>query len=86
MSTHAYERVDEAARAHSNLNTFGAIIAILEGGCVYGGGTEAATAQKIIALCRAEQQRQLSRFDKASQRAQWLAAKTTPQGAADHGR
>jgi hypothetical protein len=53
-----------AAEAHSNLNTFGAIIALLEGGLLYGGGSQQSTAEQIIKLCKREQQRQLSKFDK----------------------
>lgn len=56
--------VVEAARAHTNLNTFAAIVAILEGGCVYGPESQKA-ASRIIALCKAEQGRCLARYDRA---------------------
>lgn len=52
-----------AMDAHCNLNIFAAIVAILEGGTIYGG--ENAAAKKIIAICQAEQQRQLKLQDKA---------------------
>lgn len=56
----------EAAHAHSTLNVFGAVVALLEGGLIYdGSGTGARTAAKIIAICNAEGQRQLKRYDKA---------------------
>lgn len=56
------EHIREAARAHSNLNTFASIISILEGGHVYGG--HSASAEKIIKTCRAETTRWLRIYDK----------------------
>lgn len=55
-----------AAEAHTNLNTFGAVIAILEGGCVYGntGASAGMTAKKIIAMCKAESGKQLALYDR----------------------
>lgn len=58
--------IREAARAHTNLNTFAAVVAVLEGGCVYG---DNATARKIIALAQAEQRRQLRIHDKHTEAA-----------------
>lgn len=55
------EHASAAARAHTNLNTFGAVVAILEGGCVYGPN---ATADMIIKLCKAEQHKQLRIYDR----------------------
>lgn len=56
----------EAARAHTSLNTFGTVVAILEGGLVYGGhgSTADATAAKIIKLCHAEMSKQLRIYDR----------------------
>jgi hypothetical protein len=51
-----------AMDAHSDLNIFAAIEAILEGGTIHGSN---ATAAKIIGLCRTECQRQLRLMDKA---------------------
>jgi hypothetical protein len=64
------KRVQAAVEAHGNLNTFGAVVSILEGGHVYGPTDKSAgrTAAQIIALCRAEQQRQLKAMDKATGR------------------
>jgi hypothetical protein len=53
----------DAMEAHTNLNVFASIQAILEGGCVYGGENKA--AKQIIKICLAEQQRQLKLMDKA---------------------
>ena len=52
-----------AMDAHSNLNIFAAIAAILEGGVIYGGDN--AAAKKIIGICLKEQQRLLTLQDKA---------------------
>ena len=51
-----------AARSHSDLNIFAAIVAILEGGCIYRSN---ATAQKIIGICQREQQKLLRDYDQA---------------------
>jgi hypothetical protein len=57
----------EAAKAHTNLNTFESVIALLEGGTIYtvGGQSAYRTVTKIIKLCKDEQQRQLSIYDSA---------------------
>ncbi|MCB8880071.1 hypothetical protein ACELLULO517_07480 [Acidisoma cellulosilytica] len=60
--------INEAARAHSNLNTFASIVTILEGGHIYGlekSQTAQKTAQKIIDICKREQQFQLRAYDAA---------------------
>ncbi|MBD8540906.1 hypothetical protein IFU00_01265 [Oxalobacteraceae sp. CFBP 8761] len=49
--------------AKSNLNIFGAVVALLEGGTVSGGDN--AAKRKIIEICHKEQQRQLKIMDKA---------------------
>jgi hypothetical protein len=48
--------------AKSDLNIFAGVQALLEGGTVSGSN---AAAAKIIAICRAEAQRQLRLMDKA---------------------
>lgn len=55
----------DAAEAHTNLNLWGVIVAVLEGGTLYGGRGNA-TAQRIIKLCHAEQQRELAIYDAAA--------------------
>lgn len=55
------EHITEAARALANLNTFGSVAFILEGGQVYGPN---ATASRIIAMCKEEMQRQLKIYNK----------------------
>lgn len=66
MAAKRNEHAREAAQAHSNLNTFGAVVAILEGGLVYGHGDGSAktTANKIINICQAEMQKQLRMYDR----------------------
>lgn len=55
--------IKEAMNAQTNLNIFAAVEVLLEGGTIY--GRTPAAAGKIIAICRAEQQRQLRIMDKA---------------------
>lgn len=58
----------DAACHHSTLNTFGAVVAILEGGLLYDSNADV-TAERIIKLCRAEMQRQLRLYDAAISKA-----------------
>lgn len=53
-----------AAEHLATLNTFASLVAVLEGGTVYD-PKASATADRIIRLCHAEQQRQLKRYDAA---------------------
>ncbi|CAM5420888.1 hypothetical protein ATER59S_02393 [Aquamicrobium terrae] len=63
----AREMIRVAANAHTRLNTFYSLIAILEGGCLPNGSeTASETAGKIIRLCKAESGRQLQIYDKAA--------------------
>ncbi len=57
--TQAMTRMVEA---HTNLNTYQAVIAILEGGTLYDGRTHA-PANKIIKIAKAEQQKELVIFE-----------------------
>lgn len=57
----------DASKAHTDLNTFGSIITILEGGHLYS-GTSHTAADKIIKLCKREMQRLLIEFDEAEDR------------------
>ncbi len=54
--------VQAAAEAHTDLNTFGSIISLLEGGHIYCQSSQK-PAQRIIDLCRAQQQKLLRDFD-----------------------
>jgi hypothetical protein len=62
MSDVARRHARRACEAHSDLNIFAAVEAILDGGTLY---TEAGqkTAQRIAALCRKERKRQLGQYD-----------------------
>lgn len=61
----AKDHATELARAHSTLNVFAGVIALLEGGTVHGGRDGGdRTAGKIIRLCEAETLRQLKRYDR----------------------
>lgn len=64
------EELRIAMQSHTNLNLFESVVSILEGGGVYYGknGSAGKTALKIIALCKAEEQRQLLHMDKATGR------------------
>ena len=55
----------QAAQAYTDLNIFAAVEALLEGGCVYTTSGQA-MADRIIALCKQEQQRQLRAYDAAT--------------------
>lgn len=57
------EFAKEAARHHSTLNAFAAVVAILEGGFVYDPAAHKA-AQRIIAIAKDEESRQLRKYDK----------------------
>ena len=60
--------VRDAARAHTNLNTFASVVSILEGGHLY--GRENKAASRIIAICKTEQARWLRAYDKAKAEAE----------------
>ena len=64
MTKRSKDYLKEACQAHTNLNTFAAVISILEGGHLYGAFSDAA-AQKIIRICQQEQARCLTRYDAA---------------------
>lgn len=49
---------------HSDLNIFAAIVAILEGGCIYTNQGQR-TAFKLIRICKDAEQSQLRAFDRA---------------------
>ena len=55
--------VIEAAEAHSNLNTYQAVIALMEGGLLYGGRESA--AGRITKIAKDAAQAELLRFDMA---------------------
>ena len=69
----APEHAKDAAKHHTTLSTFSLCVSLLEGGSVYDHTSYRATS-KIIALCKAEQQRQLSKYDAALSKAAHAAA------------
>jgi hypothetical protein len=60
--------VVDAAQHHSDLNVFHAILAILEGGVVYSQSGRVA-AERIIKLCKEENQKQVRLYDNALRKA-----------------
>jgi hypothetical protein len=58
------EEALKACHAHTDLNTFHAVINLLEGGLLYDPRSNRA-ANAIIKICKAERQRHLRRYDKA---------------------
>lgn len=58
------EAAKMAAKAHTDLNVFAAVVCILEGGNIYLPESKAAAA-KIIRLCHAEQRKRLRDYDAA---------------------
>lgn len=56
-----------AAHAHTNLNTFAAVVTLLEGGHLYSGDLPA--VPHIIRICKREQAIQLRLYDAAVARA-----------------
>lgn len=56
-----------AAQAHTDLNTFGAVVAILEGGVIYT-ASGARVASQIIRLCKSQAIKQLKSYDAALER------------------
>lgn len=64
MTTRNRNHLQDACQAHTNLNVFASVVSILEGGHLYG-ATSDRTAQRIIAICQAEQAKCLARYDRA---------------------
>ena len=60
--------IKEAAQAHSTLNTFAAVVALLESGLVYCPESYKA-ADRIIKIAEQEQQRMLRKYDRHVARA-----------------
>jgi hypothetical protein len=55
--------INEAAKAHTDLNVFAGIVALLEGGLV---SSECQTTEfRIIEICKREQAKCLARYDRA---------------------
>lgn len=52
----------DAAKSHSNLNAYAAVVAIMEGGMIHG---ESSAADEIIAICKRQMQVELRDYDKA---------------------
>lgn len=64
MMSRKSDYIKQAAEAHTNLNVFASVVSLLEGGHLYG-ATSDRTAQRIIEICKAEQDRCLARYDSA---------------------
>ena len=58
------DRVKEAAVAHTDLNIFYGVIALMEGGLL--GSESYADAERIISICRRAGAKCLHRYDSAS--------------------
>lgn len=69
MAKTAAQWASEAAEAHTNLNVWHTIIAILEGGTLYGGRGQD-SASMIVNICQAEAQKELAVYDRAIRRLQ----------------
>lgn len=68
--------IEEFADARRQLDLLESVVALLESGCADNSTAGiAATKTKIIKLCKREQQRQLRRQDRASDRIKALLAK-----------
>jgi hypothetical protein len=64
MAKTAAQWAKEAAEAHTNLNVWHTLIAILEGGTLYGGRGQD-SASMVINIAKAETQKELSVYDRA---------------------
>lgn len=67
MSDPTKRRFDAACNAHSNLNMWGAVIALLEGGLFYEARTHKPIG-RVIAIAKAEMQKELTHLDAATGR------------------
>lgn len=56
--------IKDATNALVDLNTFATVVTILEGGHLYSWKSQAA-AQRIINICKTEQQKRLNEYDRA---------------------
>ena len=59
------EDARRAAHAHTNLNTWGCVIAILEGSLLYGDSSQHRAATTVINIAKKEEQKFLRIFDSA---------------------
>ena len=55
--------IKDAAEAHSNLTVYGAVISILEGGCIHGGRYK--DSNRIIKIAKEAMQKELILYDAA---------------------
>jgi hypothetical protein len=56
------DHIKKAAQAHTNLNMWAAIQAIIEGGCFYGNRPHKACS-RILKIIKAERERELLEYD-----------------------
>lgn len=59
MRNQMQRRAMAVAQAHTNLNTWQGVIAILEGGMLYGADSNHASARRVIEIAKKEQQKWL---------------------------
>ena len=55
----------EAAHAHTNLNVWAAVVAILESSSLYGPSSQHRAAPRVIAIAKREEQKFLRKYDAA---------------------
>ena len=63
MASDKAKAVKAAARAHSDLHVFAAVMALMESSLV--SADSFAAEERIVKICRAEQQKCLARYDRA---------------------
>lgn len=68
------DHASDAANAHTNLNTWGAVVTLLEGGHLYGGHNYSAV-QRVIKIAKAQMQVHLAQHDMALLRAKRAGAR-----------
>lgn len=57
------EKLEKLVRLHTNLNVFGNVIALLEGGNVYSGTGSEKAENRIIDICKQETIRLVGKYD-----------------------
>ena len=63
-----FDPVKDGARALSDLNTFAAVVTVLEGGHIMCSASQPAV-KRIVTICKREQQKLLREYDAARARA-----------------
>lgn len=63
MAKNRTDAAKAAAHAHTDLNTFAAVVSLLEGGHLYRSSSYGA-AERIITICKKEQDKALREYDR----------------------